>query len=168
MEKAATNRMPFINDEKDGIPSSTNPTIIGPKAIFTHPSLLEFLTAISMFGAYIFIWSSMKRSTIRQIVDYLFCSLPPSFEILRQDNYRKIETSRGKYLKVISKSKGIFLKNLSKVLFISCTHLDRENNLFIDDSPKKCVYNDSGNCQFIYTWTPLAITDDFLLCTLIP
>jgi hypothetical protein len=59
-----------------------------------------------------------------------------------------IETSRGKYLKVIGGSKEIFLKNLSKTLFIGSTRIDRENTIIIDDNPEKCVCNDNGNCLF--------------------
>ena len=67
------------------------------------------------------------------------------------NSYRKIENSRGKYLKVIGGSKEIFLKKLSEVLFIGSTHLDKENTILIDDSLKKCVCNDSGNCLFLKT-----------------
>jgi hypothetical protein len=34
MEKAGTSKMPFVYDERQGIHSSTVPTIVGPKAIF--------------------------------------------------------------------------------------------------------------------------------------
>jgi hypothetical protein len=167
MEKVATNRMPFVNDVRDGIHSLTVPTIIRPKAIFKRPSLLEFFTTISKFANYIFIWNSIKMSIIEEIIDYPFRNLPPPFEILRQDNYRKIETSRGKYLKVIGGSKEIFLKNLSQALFIGSTHLNGENIILINENTKKCVCIDSRNC-LLQTWTPLADTDDFLLCTLAP
>jgi hypothetical protein len=39
MEKAATRRMLFVNDVKQGIYSPTVPTIVGPKAVFTRPGL---------------------------------------------------------------------------------------------------------------------------------
>jgi hypothetical protein len=94
--------------------------------------------------------------------------LPQSFEILGQDSYRKIEISRGKYLKVISGFKEIFLKNLFEALFIGSTHLNKENTILIDDSSKKYVCNDSGNCLFLETWAPLDVVDDFLLRTLGP
>jgi hypothetical protein len=116
MEKAGASRMPFLYDVKQGIHSSTVPTIVGPKVVFTRPGLLEFLTEISKFAARIFIWSSMKRSTVDKIVDYLFRGLPLPFDILRQDSCQKIETSRGKYTTVIGGSKEIFLKNLSEAL----------------------------------------------------
>jgi hypothetical protein len=166
MEKKATNRMPFMNSVQQGIHSSTVPTIVGPKAVFTQPSLLEFLTTISKFATRVFIWSSMKRTTVEEIVHYLCHGLPQPFEILEQDSCRKIEISRGKYLKVISGSKEIFLKNLSEALFIERTHLDEENTILINDSPEKCVCNDSGNCLFLETWTLLDVVDNFLFRTL--
>jgi hypothetical protein len=145
MEKAGTSRMPFVYDERQGIHSSMVPMIVGPKVVFTRPGLLEFLTEIRKFATRIFIWSSMKRSTVDKIVDYLFHGSPLPFDILGQDSCRKIETSRDKYLTVIGGSKEIFLKNLSEALFVGSTFLDEENTILIDDSPKKCVCNDQGN-----------------------
>ena len=55
MEKTRTSKITFVYDVKHGIHSSTVPTIVGPKAIFTCPSLLKFLTKISKFAACIFI-----------------------------------------------------------------------------------------------------------------
>jgi hypothetical protein len=108
----------------------------------------------------------MKRSTVKEIVHYLFRGLPQPFEVLGQDNCRKIEIYRGKYLKVIGGSKEIFLKNLSGALFVGSTQLDEENTIIIDDSPEKCVCNDRGNCLFLETWSPLGVADDFLVRTL--
>jgi hypothetical protein len=168
MEKAGASRMPFLYDVKQGIHSSMVPTIVGPKAVFMRPGLLEFLIEISKFAARIINWSSMKRSTVDKIVDYLFRGLPLPFDILGQDSCRKIETSRGKYLTVIGGSKEIFLKNLSEALFVGSSLFDEENTILNDDSPEKCVCNDRGNCLFLKTWTPLDSTDDFLICTLAP
>jgi hypothetical protein len=168
MEKAGTSRMPFVYDERQGIHSSMVPTIVEPKAVFTQPSLLEFLTEISKFATRIFIWSSMKRSIVDKIVDYLFCGLLLPFDILGQDSCRKIETSRDKYLTIIGGSKEIFLKNLSEALFVGSALLDQENTILIDDSPENYVCNDRGNCLFLKTWTLLDSTDDFLFHTLAP
>jgi hypothetical protein len=97
--------MPFVNDVKQGIHSSIIPTIVGPKAIFTCLRLLKFFTAINKFTSSVFIWNSMKRTTVEEIVDYLFRGLPLPYEILGHDKRRKIETSWDKYLKVICGSK---------------------------------------------------------------
>jgi hypothetical protein len=166
MEKKATNRMPFVNSAQQGIHSSTVPTFVRPKAVFTRPGLHEFLTAISKFAARVIIWSSMKRSTIEEIVRYLFRGLPQPFEVLGHDSCRKIEIYRGKYLKVIGESKEIFLKNQSKALFRGSTLLDEENTIIIDDNPEKCVCNDRENCLVLETWSPLGVADDFLIRTL--
>jgi hypothetical protein len=69
---------------------------------------------------------------------------------------------------VIGGLKEIFLKVLSEKLFIGSTRMDSQNTFLIDDNPKKCVCNDSGNCLFLETWNPLDAFDDFLLCTLGP
>jgi hypothetical protein len=69
-----------------------------------HLALFEFLIAISKFAAYVIIWILMKRSTIEEIVDYLFCGLPRPFEILGQNSCEKIETSPSHYLKVRKRS----------------------------------------------------------------
>jgi hypothetical protein len=69
---------------------------------------------------------------------------------------------------VIGGSKEIFLKVLSEKLFIGSTWMDSQNTILIDDSPEKCVCNDSGNCLFLETWNPLDAFDDFLLCSLAP
>jgi hypothetical protein len=166
IEKAATRGMLFVNDVKQEIHSPMVPTIVGPKAVFMHPGLHEFFTEISEFVPHVLIWSSMKRSTVEKIVQYLFCGLPLPFDILGQDSCRRIETSRGKYLTMIGGLKEIFLKVLLEKLFIGSTRMDSQNTILIDDSPEKCVCNDSGNCLFLETWNPLDATDDFLLCTL--
>ena len=134
--------MPFVNSVHQWIHSSTAPTIVGPKGVFTRPSLVDFFTAISKFAARVIIWSSMKRSSVEETIHYLFCGLPPPYEIFGQDSCRKIEIYWKKYLKVIGGSKEIFLKNLSKALFMGSTHMDEEITIIIDDSPEKCVCKD--------------------------
>jgi hypothetical protein len=168
MEKAATRRMFFVNDVKQGIHSPTVPTIVGPKAVFSCPGLHDFLTTISEFAARVLIWSSMKRSIVEKIVQCLFYNLALPFDILGHDSCRRIETSRGKYLTVIGGSKEIFLKVFLKKLFIGSTRMDSQNTILIDDSPEKYICNDSGNCLFLETWNPLDASDDFLLRSLAP
>ena len=82
IEKKATNKIPFVNSVHQQIHSSIAPIIIGPKGVFTRPSLVDFLTTISKFVARVIIWSSMKRSTVQEIVHYFFHGLPPLYEVL--------------------------------------------------------------------------------------
>jgi hypothetical protein len=139
MEKMATRGMLFVNDVKQGIHSTTVPTIVGLKAVSRALVCMSFL---------------LQLSTVEKIVQYLFRGLPLSFDILGEDSCRRIETSRGKYLTVIGGSKEIFLKVLLEKLFIGSKRMDSENTILIDDSPEKCVCNDNGNCLFLDTWNP--------------
>ena len=52
---------------------------------------------------------------------------------------------------MIGGSKEIFLKVFLKKVFIGSTCMDSQNTILIDDSHKKCVCNDSGNCLFLKT-----------------
>jgi hypothetical protein len=56
---------------EDVVHSATVPTCVGPKAISVHVGLAIFLKKLSKF-ANITIWSSMVKSTTKQVVDYLF------------------------------------------------------------------------------------------------
>lgn len=116
---------------------------------FEVPWFAWVFITISKFITCVFIWDSMKRSTVEELIDYLFHGLLLSFEIFRQINYRMIETPWSKYLKVIGGSKEIFLKNLSETLFIESAQINREYTIIIDDNLTKCVCNDNGNCLFL-------------------
>jgi flagellar biosynthesis protein FlhB len=82
VERSTARRMPLFSDEKLQIFLSKVPTIVGPKGVFMCPDLHEFLIAIRKFVAHVVIWSSMKRSTIEEVVVYLFHRLPKPFDIL--------------------------------------------------------------------------------------
>jgi hypothetical protein len=74
--------MPLVIDVNLRILSSTIATIVGPKGVLMHLGLFEFLTTTSKFAASVIICSSMKRSTVEEIVGYLFCGFPWPFDIL--------------------------------------------------------------------------------------
>jgi hypothetical protein len=63
--------------------------VIGTKGVFTSLNLFEFLTVIKNFAAHVVIWSSMKRSIVEEIVDYIFHRLPRPFDILGQTSFWK-------------------------------------------------------------------------------
>ena len=96
------------------------------------------------------------------------CGFPLPFDILGHDNYRRIETLQDKYLVIIGRSKEILLKVFLEKLFIGNTCMDNQNTILIDDSPEKCICNDSGNCLFFETWNPLDASGNFFLCSLAP
>lgn len=141
-------------------------TIVRLKGVSIGSNLFEFLTTISKFAADIVIWRSMKRFTIDKIVDCAFYHLPQPFDILCFNCYKKIETSSSHYLRIIGGLKEIFLKNLSKILFVSSTRatlFNNNNNFLIDGGLEKCVCNETRNSIFLWTWIWQALNDDFLL-----
>jgi hypothetical protein len=136
--------------------SSSVPTIVGPKGVYTRPGLSEFLAAVKEVTACIVVWSSMKRSTIEGVVKFLFNGLPQPFETLGQESCEKIEISRDQYLKGLTGSKEIFLKTLSETVFSLGSEIalfDSNNTILIDDSLEKNVCNETGNAIFIKSWT---------------
>ena len=58
--------------------SATEPTLIGPKAVWMRPNCSNFLTELGCF-AIVSVWSSMKKSTTDQIAQYLFRDIPSPF-----------------------------------------------------------------------------------------
>ena len=73
--------MSFMNSVHLWIHSSTAPTIVRLKVIFTLLGLLEFFTTINKFATRIIIWSSMKKSTIEEIIHHLFRGLLQPCEV---------------------------------------------------------------------------------------
>lgn len=126
--------------------------IVGPKGVYTHPSLSEFLARIKEVIARIVVWSSMKRSTVEEVVKFLFNGLLQLFKILGRKSCRKIKISLNQYLKGLTSSKEIFLKTLSEMMFSLGSKIalfDLNNTIFIDDNPEKSVYNETSNAIFI-------------------
>ena len=73
-------------------------TLVGPKAVFTHQRLRDFLVAVSSVTAYVVIWSSMKKSSVDQIVLYLFDGLPYPDVVLSKKDCEKIKIFERQFL----------------------------------------------------------------------
>lgn len=163
-----------VNDVRENIFSSTVPTVIGPKGVFTRPGLREFLAEVSDVVDRVVIWSSMKRSTVELIASFLFTDIRAPFDILGQDSCTRIQTSPygiRRFLTGIGNSKDIFLKVLAERLFSNPTGsilFTEDNTLLVDDSPEKSVCNHNGNAIFLETWTRQQRHDEFLMGSLAP
>jgi hypothetical protein len=156
VEKSITKKQLRHNAPNMNFFSSSVPTIVGPKGVYTRPSLSEFLAIVKEVTARIVVWSSMKRSTIEGVVKFFFNGLPQPFETLGQESCGKIEISRIQYLKGLTGSKEIFLKTLSETVFSLGSEIalfDSNNTILIDDSLEKNVCNETGNAIFIKSWT---------------
>ena len=103
---------------EDNVLSPTTPTMVGPKGVFARQNVNNFLHEVSQFAQKIVIWSSMKKSTAEDVVNYLFHHLQSPFDILGQEQCKRIETSKRRYLGYPNDpSKHIYLKVLSKQFF---------------------------------------------------
>ena len=151
--------------------SSEIPTLVGPKGVYCRPHMREFLKWVSDFAARIVVWSSMKKTIVLSIANYLFHGLPPSFAILGQDHYQTIDVGEGKCVLRGNDRKLIFLKIMPIQLFNSLAELwlfTNDNTLLIDDSPEKSVCNVSGNAIFMESWSRQRLDFNLLMDTLAP
>ena len=156
--------------------STTMPTEVGKKFVWVRPGCSDFLLELSTFAT-ITVWSSLLKSTTRDICNYLFGpSLVNPLRILGQEDCDRVSVrkvgNRMFYMKEVGTQKDIFLKSLSNHLFNSfdsCYTL--ANTLVIDDSPIKHMLNLSENVILLPTWSyggDGAITDSILMEELLP
>ena len=151
--------------------SSEIPTLVGPKGVYCRPRMWEFLKCVSDFAARIVVWSSMKRTTVSSVANYLFHGLPPPFVILGQDHCQTIDVGEGKCVLKRNDRKLIFLKIMPNQLFNSPAEswpFMNDNTLLIDDSPEKSVCNKSGNAIFMESWSRQWLDFNLLMDTLAP
>ena len=98
--------------------SSTIPTIVGSKGVYTHPGVWKFLGNLSQF-ANIVIWSSMLDGTARQVCTWLFDGLPPLDLVLGQKSCGRIPIALKLDLTYPDNSeKKIFLKTLGMLILV--------------------------------------------------
>ena len=138
--------------------SATMPTEVGKKFVWVQSGCSDFLSELSMFAT-ITVWSSMLKSTTRDICSYLFGpSLVNSRRILGQDDCDRVPLhkvgNRMFYMKEVGTQKDIFLKTLSNHLFNSFDgRYTPANTLVIVDSPIKHMLNLSKNILLLPTWS---------------
>jgi NLI interacting factor-like phosphatase len=145
------------------------PTIIGPKAVFARQNVAEFLREVSGFADRIVVWTSMFKYNAEPIAGHIFSKSKAPFDILAQEQCKKIEMSKGRFHS--RGDKYTLLKVLSEQLFCNPSEgksFGLENTLLIDDSPEKSVCNERGNAIFLDTWSHGQRRDNFLLGNLLP
>jgi len=84
------------------------------------------------------VWSLMLKKIVEFVAKFLFQGCRPPFNIVGQEQCRKIETSRGKFLNHPRATyKLLWLKVLVEQLFSNSVNdksFNNENTLLIDDS----------------------------------
>ena len=117
MERSVAVRHGHTFREDQHLYSSHIPILVGPKGVYCCPRVRDFLLLIGTFAVRILIWSSMKTSTVKLIIRYLFHGLPPPFGILGQSHCTNIEIGGGQFVLSFNENKLIFLKILPQQLF---------------------------------------------------
>ena len=107
------------------VQSATMPTEVSKKFVWVRPGCSDFLSELLTFAT-ITVWSSMLKSTTRDICNYLFGpSLVNLCRILGQEDCDRVPVrkvgNRMFYMKEVGNQKDIFLKTLSNHLFNSLT-----------------------------------------------
>ena len=108
---AARHGRTFCEDEH--VYPSSIPTLVSPKGVYCCPHVREFLHSISKFATQVVIWSSMKRTIIEDIANFLFYDLSAPFAILGQSHCSNNEIGDSKFVLNFNENKLIFLKLLS-------------------------------------------------------
>ena len=160
-----------MNPADSHVFSSSIPTLVGPKHVYSRPRLADFLAVVAEVADRVLVWSSMRRSTVELIAGFLFEGIKQPFEIMGQEFCTKVEISRGRYLTDLSGTKEIFFKDLSKRVFSNSSggvSFDKDNTLLVDDSPEKSVCNENGNAIFLQSWSRSQRGDDVLMGSLAP
>ena len=166
---AAPHGRSFYEDQH--LYSSLVPTLVGPKGVYCHPCMCEFLYLLSNFATHIVIWSSMKTTTVERVARYLFHDLPPPFAVLGQNHCSSIEIGDGQFVLNFNENKLIFLKIMPEQLFnyaAASWPFNNDNTILVNDSPEKSVCNESGNAIFLESWSRHEPDNNFLVDTLAP
>ena len=138
--------------------SATMPTEVGKIFLWVQPGCTDFLSELLTFAT-IRVWSTMLKSTTRDICSYLFGpSLVNPLRILEQGDCDRVPVrkvgNRMFYMKEVGTQKDIFLKTLSNHLFNSFEGCyTPATTLVIDDSPIKHMLNLSENVLLLPTWS---------------
>ena len=107
----------------------------------------------------------MFKRNAKPIARHLFNGCREPFDILGQEQCKKIELSPGKFFDYGLKM--CCLKVLSETLFVEnelgTSSLNADNTILIDDSPEKSVYNENGNAIFLETWSHERRRDNVLM-----
>ena len=151
-------------------------TKVGKKFVWVQLGCLDFLSELWTFTT-ITVWSSMLKSTTRDICSYLFGPfLVNPLRILGQKDCDRVPLhkvgNRMFYMKEVGTQKDIFLNTLSNHLFNSFDgHYTLTTTLVIDDSPIKHMLNLSENILLLPTWSSRgdgAATHSVLMEELLP
>ena len=153
--------------------SATIGAIVGMKVVYVRSNCLNFLEELGKIVA-ISVWSSMKISNVKSIVNYLFPKGKLPCLVLAQDSCTTLrcQDSSGRLttFMVPKTQKELFLKNLDTLFCGYRGIFNSSNTIIVDDSPLKHIMNRPKNVLLPNPWSNCGNgdRDTFLLRTLLP
>ena len=136
--------------------SATVAAVVGPKTIYVRPNCSQFLKELEKI-AHISVWSSMKKSTVVEICQYLFREGNMPFLIFGQDSCKTVKCKDivGRLIsyKEFGTNKDLFLKNLDVLFGGAEGNFVYDNIVVVDDSPRKHIMNKPENIILADSWS---------------
>ena len=151
------------------------PALVGPKVVLPRLGYKVFWSRMStMF--HVCIWSSMKKSTIDLVVEYLFVGLPKPALVLGQEDCTSFKDMWGNVvMNPLKPTTPLFLKSLVNKFWWPPISFDygritapTSNTIIVDDCPYKSVCNPDECGLFPNPFTNNRIQDANMTKVLLP
>ena len=152
--------------------STTIGAVVGMKVVYNRLNGLNFLEELGRIAS-IRVWSPMKISNVKGVVNYLFPKGKLPCVVLAQDLCKRLkcrDSSRQLTTFMVSGTqKELFLKNLDTLFLGYKGIFNLGNTVIVDDTPLKYIMNRSQNVMLLNPWSNCGNgeQDTFLLRTLL-
>jgi hypothetical protein len=136
------------------------PALVGPKSVLPRLGYKQFWERMTQMF-YVCIWSSMKKSTVDLVVEFLFNGMSRPAIVLGQEDCITFKDIWDNEIRNPLKPESIlFFKSLNKTFWWPSISLHSgrvtatiENTVLVDDSPYKGACNPPGNVLFPDSFT---------------
>jgi hypothetical protein len=151
------------------------PALVGPKVVLPRMGYKHFWESMSaMF--HLCIWSSMKKSTVDLVVQYLFAGMPEPALVLGQEDCTTYKDMWGNFVMNPLKPQSVlFFKSLESRFWWPPISLDEgritatvSNTILVDDCPYKSACNPDECGLFPSPFTNNRVDDADMTKVLLP
>ena len=151
------------------------PAFVGPKVVLPRLGYKLFWEKMSQMF-HVCIWSSMRRSTVRLLVQYLFDELPKPSLVLGQEDCTTYKDIWNNELRNPLKPESVmYFKNLLRAFWWPPQSFDSgrmratsSNTILVDDSPYKSCCNPDENAVFPDTFTSNRLATADMAAVILP
>ena len=135
---------------------ATSGAIVEMKAVYVCPNCLNFLEELGKIAS-ISVWSLMKISNVKSVINYLFPKGKLPCLVLSQDSCTTLrcqDSSRRLTTFMVPRTqKELFLKNLDTLFYGYRGIFNSGNTIIVDDSPLKHIMNRPENVLLPNPWS---------------